>query len=349
MYFLFRALVRDWDDVRSLLRGFLWVSVPVTLAFIVEYATARNIFSIFGGVPATTGIRDGRLRCQGAFAHPILAGCFWAAILPLFVSEWWSGASGKSRALLGIATSGCIILACSSSTPVMGVAAVGIGWAAFYCRAWLRTIRWAVFATLVALHLIMVAPVWHLITRITIVGGSTGYHRYALINGAIIHLDEWWLIGSNKGTAHWGYHLFDVTNYYIVHGLHGGIPLLAMFIGSIALGFRGVGRITRATQDRSRLMLAWGLGVAVLVHTFSFLGVTYFGQIVMIWYLTLATITGLEVHVARSAGTDGNRRPAPAADRARRRRLSNTVGGVPGAAGGGIPVGQVGLVGGEQQ
>ena len=39
-----------------------------------------------GGVPEITVVREGRLRCQGAFAHPILAGCFWAEQLPLIAA-----------------------------------------------------------------------------------------------------------------------------------------------------------------------------------------------------------------------------------------------------------------------
>ena len=43
-------------------------------------------------------------------------------------------------------------------------------------------------------------------------------------------------------------------------------------------------------------MLAWGLGVAMLVHVTSFMAVSYFGQIIMVWYMTLAIIGGLTLH-----------------------------------------------------
>src|SRR5688500_14275639 len=76
MYFLFRFLVRDWDDIYMVAKGLVYLVVPVALAFVFEHLTRRNIFAVFGGVPAITIVRDDRLRCQGAFAHPILAGCF---------------------------------------------------------------------------------------------------------------------------------------------------------------------------------------------------------------------------------------------------------------------------------
>ena len=51
MYFLFRCLVREWEDVARAMLGFAIVSAPVALAFLVEYSTGRNMFSAFGGVP----------------------------------------------------------------------------------------------------------------------------------------------------------------------------------------------------------------------------------------------------------------------------------------------------------
>ena len=83
MYFLFRMIVRDWSDVITIARAAACISVPVAAAFVFEKATGRNVFSVFGGVPEYTTVRQGKLRCQGAFAHPILAGCFWAALCPM--------------------------------------------------------------------------------------------------------------------------------------------------------------------------------------------------------------------------------------------------------------------------
>ena len=95
MYFLFRCLVRTWEDLNRLVVGFLTVSVPVALAFFVEHKTGRNLFAFLGGVPEITIVRDDRLRCQGAFSSPILAGCFWASLLPLFAARWWAGRQAR--------------------------------------------------------------------------------------------------------------------------------------------------------------------------------------------------------------------------------------------------------------
>lgn len=292
MYLLFRVLIRDFDDGRSATLGFSLIAVPVAAAFVLEMMTARNVFAVFGGVNDVTAVRDGRLRCQGAFAHPILAGVFWATLLPLLAVQWWDGRRRLAAVSCGAAL--LIIVACSSATPLTAVMFAGIGAVMFRYRYSLRTVRWLIVAALIGLHLVMKAPVWHLISRIDIVGGSSGYHRYQLIDGAIRHWHEWWLVGSRVGTAHWGHFTFDVTNTYIVQGLHGGITLLGIFVAMLAIAFRAVGRTWRAAGNRRELYWSWALGASLFAHATSFIAITYFGQITMLWAMLLAMIGSME-------------------------------------------------------
>lgn len=291
MYFLFRVLVRGWEDVDRLIIGCIIVSIPVMAAFFVEKATGRNMFSIFGGVPEVTVIREGRLRCQGAFSHAILAGCFWASLLPLFAAQWWKGTSGKFWAVTGIVTTVSIVINCSSSTPVFGVAVALVGGLFFvFCRQ-MQIVRWGVLLTLIGLHMVMKAPVWHLISRVSAVGGSTGWHRFFLIDQTINHFNEWWLLGI-RDTRHWG--VVDITNQYILEGVRGGFLTLVLFIIVISLCFKEIGILWRRwSHDRYRVTLSWALGVSLFVHCMQFLGVSYFGQIYMVWYLLLAIIVSL--------------------------------------------------------
>lgn len=293
MYFMFRHFVQSWSDLDGVIKCFIIASIPVSFAFLIERATGRNAFSVFGGVPAITVVREGKLRCQGAFSHPILAGCFWASVMPLMASRWWRGGSDRLLAVIGLVAAGLIIFACSSSTPLMGVVFGMIGALAFLLRRSMRLVRWGILLGLIGLHMVMKKPVWHLIARIDVVGGSTGWHRYHLIDQAINRVGEWGLRGTIK-TAHWGYHLFDVTNQYVAEGVRGGLLTVILFIILIAKTFGGVGSILRqVVGDRAKTAAAWALGVTMLVHTTNFLAVTYFGQIIVVWYLTLAMVAGL--------------------------------------------------------
>ena len=163
---------------------------------------------------------------------------------------------------------------------------------------------------LTALHLVMNAPVWHLVSRIDLVGGSTGYHRYKLIDSAIANFSDWAVLGT-KSTAHWGYGMQDVTVQYVLEGVRGGVLTLGLFIAVLVIAFRNIGNAVRALPDQDpRAKIAWAVGVSLGVHAVTFLGVSYFGQVTMIWCLSLA----LSASVASSAAeTVRQRQPAPRA------------------------------------
>lgn len=290
-YALFRALVRDWADVRRTALAFAVVSVPVALAFGVERATGRNAFSVLGGVPEITVERNGRLRCQGAFAHPILAGVFWASVLPMMGALWFSEMRWRWVAVVGVTCGTGIILASASSTPVSAVILGGLAFAMWPLREHMRSIRWGVLALLVALHLSMKAPVWHLLARVDFVGGSTGWHRFYLMDEFIRQIGVWWALGM-KGLLHED--LFDITNQYVLEGINGGLVTMGLFVWMLVRGFGGVGRLWRASMERrGDALLAWGLGVALWVHATSFIAVSYFGQIKTLWALQLAIVASL--------------------------------------------------------
>jgi len=292
MYFLFRCLIHDMDDLKHLTVSLMVLSLPVSIFLLWEKQTGHNIFSVFGGVPEWTMIRHGKLRAQGAFAHAILAGCFWVSQLPLFVALWWQG-NRKWLVSVGVAAALLIVYACASSTPAAGVGAVAIGFGALILSHRIKALRWGILVALACLHMVMEAPVWHLISRIDLVGGSTGYHRYQLIDQAIHRFGEWWLFGT-QSTAHWGWYLFDTANMYVNEAVRGGFVTLVLFIAVLILAFQGVGRLLMASEgNRPQYLFVWALGVALFAHCMMFIAVSYFGQIIVVWYLLLAAIGSL--------------------------------------------------------
>lgn len=287
MYFLVRYWLRDWSDLAALARAMAILALPSLAFFLLEWSTGRNIFSIFGGVPARTGIREGRLRCQGPFPHAIIAGCAWATWMPMIAALWWRENQNRFWTLLGFLASGIIVVLTASSTPVFAAAAAVGGLAAFPLRHRMRLLRWSTLFTLIALHMVMKAPVWHLIARVSAAGGSTGYHRYKLIDNFINRADEWWLTGGT--TVHWGFGQQDVTNYYVAQGVSGGILTFVLFVSLIAYSFKYCGTLRRSFEgDRTNLVLAWSLGACIFSHAMAFIGVTYFGQGNVLWVMHFA-------------------------------------------------------------
>src|SRR5690606_24695529 len=106
-----------------------------------------------------TWVRDGHLRCQGAFAHPIFAGCFFAGVLPIVIA--WARA--MSRPLLGgAAVIACllIIVASGSSTPLVGIAVAIAGWVVWHARRWIGWVVVGATAVAALAALVSEGPVW---------------------------------------------------------------------------------------------------------------------------------------------------------------------------------------------
>jgi hypothetical protein len=138
------------------------------------------------------------------------------------------------------------------------------------------------------LHLIMNNPVWHLMARVGAVGGSTGWHRYRIMDATIRNFGAWALLGE-PNPLRWGVEqMNDITNQYILEALRGGLLTLVLFVGVLAVAFGMIGKAVRAYEgNRARQMFVWCVGVMLFAHAGTFFGVSYFGQIIMLVYLTL--------------------------------------------------------------
>ena len=313
-YYFVRCVVVDRDDIIISVRALAWVSVPVAILMLIEKVTAHNYLSVFGGVPELTSVRDGSLRCQGAFRHPILAGCFGATQFPLFVALWFYGRPHRMLALVGCLAALAITVAASSSGALIGLMAAFLGLGLWKFRTKMRMIRWAVVLTIVALAMVMKQPVWYLISDLSGLIGGGGWHRSFLIGQAVKYFNEWWLFGTTY-TAHWGPageviaadpNMMDITNHYIMEGVKGGILKLGLFVAIIVLCFKAIGRSVRAEPPGAPVaFLYWAFGVSLFAHCLSFISITYFDQLIIIWFWLLATICQIPaIPVTEEAGSE---------------------------------------------
>lgn len=289
LYWLFRINISSWGDIKWATQVFAVCSMVLAVLVGLEWATGRNPFVVLGRVE--TVVREGRYRCQASFPHAIMLGLFWATLVPLFIGL---ARQDKSKLLFwsAVAASAFIVAATSSSTPILTLLIVLIMLCGYRLREYAACAGWGLFASLIALHIVMQAPVWHLISRIGVVGGSTGWHRYYLIDRAINHFGEWLFLGC-RSTAHWGRGLTDITNQYILEGVRGGFLTLALFLVMIYMALRTLLRLSLQHQEHKQQFLIWCFLVIILGHCVSFFGVSYFGQIMMWWYMTLAVVSFL--------------------------------------------------------
>ena len=311
-YFFLRFMIRDENDVLQTIRTMAYISLVVAVIMTFERATGKNPFYAYlGGAHANmygSAIeREDNFRATGCFGHPNLAGAFGAISLPLFVGLWWKDKSNRKIAAMGMAATAIMAWASGSSTALLGFGGGLIALCLWPMRRWMRPLRWSIVLVLVSLHIAMKSPVWHLITRIDLTGGSSSYHRFALINQCILHFSDWWMMGT-KYYADWGWDMWDLSDQYVwTADTAGLIPLLA-FLALIVYGFKYVGKARRAAVgDQRRELLIWALGGSLFANVVSFVGIDYFDQTMVAWYALLSMIP-VTVYTIRQAARDRKNR-----------------------------------------
>jgi hypothetical protein len=299
VYFLCRVFVQDQEDVRRLFKVLCVALVPLAILMLLEKYTAQNFFTVMGGSGQIT-IRDGHLRAAGPFAHAILAGTVGATCLPMALCLW---RAHRANALIGLFAAAGIVFASTSSGPIMMVVFTCVGLVMWKVRDRLALIRWGTVAAIIGLDVVMKDPVYFLMARIDITGGSTGWYRAQLIRSSLEHLNEWWAVGTDY-TRHWmatGIYAndihTDITNHFLQMGVLGGLPLLILFVLMLRAAFRAVGRALRENEGHSpeRSFLIWTLGAMLFGHAIDFWSISLFDQSISFFYMILAAIGAIQL------------------------------------------------------
>ena len=170
IFLLFRIFVQDFDDLRRVCAMICALLIPIAWGMLVEKFNGTNYFALAFGDSAGAEFRNGKFRARGPFIHAIFAGTIGAVCLPMALFLW-NGRRGL--ALAGLAATGTIVFASGSSGPIMTLLIVIAALALWHQRHSLRAIRWLTVLAIVALAFVMNDPVYYLLGRIDITGGST--------------------------------------------------------------------------------------------------------------------------------------------------------------------------------
>jgi hypothetical protein len=296
-YFLFRIFCQSPEDVRRACFIATIMLVPTAVGMCFERFSERNIFSVFADTEIVPQIREGLVRAQGPFAHAIVAGTVGGVCLPLVACYY---RQRKMFATVSALACLAIVFSSSSSGPILSLMTSLTGMGLFKYRKRMPQIRWATVAAIISVALLMNAPIYYLLARIDLTGGSTGWHRAFLIESAMIHLDEWWFSGT-EATRHWmptgvywSEDSADITNHYLRMGVIGGLPLLVILASTMFCGFRSIGQkiseIENTTMDHESILALWAIGSSLFAHVVSCIGMSYFDQSICYLYFCIALI-----------------------------------------------------------
>jgi len=308
-YFYCRAFIKTVEDFERLIQALAVTMIFLAIPMLAEKLTGtRYSWAFIEDTHSVSEVRGGKIRAAGPFGHAILAGSAGAATLALMIPLW---RQHRKLAVWGIISCLVIVYSCASSGPIL-TAAAGLG--AMFLWRWRYSIRWirrmAIFM-IIALHLLMNAPVWYLMSRVDLTGSSTGNHRAELITQALKHLDRWWFIGTDYTRdwmphgIQWNPNHVDITNYYIKMGVIGGLPLLILFVAIIYQAYNKLGHGILQLREKNdpREFLFWGAGSFLFAHCVTFLSISYYDQSI-IFFLVIIGATPALYQAALSTVSD---------------------------------------------
>jgi hypothetical protein len=293
------------DDIRRVAKTFVVIAIVMAGCMLYEHYRVQNVFALLMGGRVAPNMRNGKIRCRGVFEQEIIASAFGGTLVTFFL--WlWIGAKARVTAVLGLISSLIITITASSSTGI-SAAAIGVGALCLWpLRKYTHWMRWGLVAAILALAMVMKAPVWFVLARVDFVGGSTGWDRANLIDQCVRHFSSWWLVGTADNDT-WGFFTWDLCNQFVAEAVQGGLATLILFLVLITRTFRTIGVARKKTHHRTQELLLWTIGCILCAHLGGFFGISYFDQIKYWWYATLALVPAASIAVRRSAAE----RPQP--------------------------------------
>ena len=296
-YLAARFLIPDRATVLRAVKLLAVICVIQGVFMVSEHFTYQNFFSSMGANPPT--IREGHVRSEGALGN-LWAGAFAGSSIPLFL--WmWTEKKSRIAACAGLAGATAMVFATYASTSWMTYGASLMGLSFWCLRKRMRLIRWGLVAILIALHLVMHGPVWSLIEKIDLTGGSSNYHRYMLVDNCIRHFGDWWLLGS-RNYGDWGWDMFDLCNQFVVNALTGGLVTLVLYIMIFKRSFRAIGisrKRAEKDRDRGQEWLLWCLGSVLFANVMAHFGINYMSHLSMYLYVLLVCISVVTLDARR--------------------------------------------------
>jgi hypothetical protein len=302
-FLVVRSLITDTEDVRYAIKTLAILCLILGICMISEYVSHVNVFGVLGGISREVAMREGKARASGSMGY-LYAGAFSGVLIPLFV--WlWKEKKCRNVAVVGLLGAMAMVITSNSSTSLMAVAGAIVGLAFWPLRKQMRLVRWSLVAVLVGLNMVMKAPVWALIARVDLTGSSSSYQRYILVNEAVQHFKDWWLIGT-PNYIRWGWDSWDLCNQFVAVALTGGLLPLIFYIAIFSRAFAAIGNARKRIRgNRRQEWFLWCLGSTLFATVVASFGINYTQHLIVGLFCLISCIAVITFDTLRVRATRG--------------------------------------------
>jgi hypothetical protein len=305
-YLAARFIVTDRKKLITIIKCISIALIPLAILGIIESVTGwRAFFPLWRYSPwfveGVGGfIREGRFglaRAVGPFSHAILFGGGFAMFLPLVYylrrekGEWRS----LAYVIFGIVLLGA--LSSMSSGPWVMVIVV------IFCllmenhKKFIKPLFVFLVISCILIGIASNRPFYHVIASWANPLGGASWHRAKLIDLAIEHFNEWWVVGYGEKDPGWGPQLgmgvTDLTNEYILKGVRYGILGVIALCAVLAKSFRSLIATYGRLKQPALKSLCWAFGCLLFSVTVAWMSVSFFGQLSTLVYCSIGMIGSL--------------------------------------------------------
>ncbi len=304
MYLGVRLCITNRTDVLKVTKWISVLLVPLAILGVVEAYTGYQPFaSLAANAPwalATErggAARFGLTRAIGPNGHPIIFGLCFTTLLPLV---YYLRHERNNWGTMAYLLSGLVIIGAMSSVssgPFAALIAVIVCMAMEPFKKYLRDVLIGLGCCTVLAEIGSNRPVWHVIVGCLNPFGGSGWHRARLIDLAIEHFGEWYLLGYGGKDPGWGPQLgmthTDICNHFVFMGVAYGVWGLIAFCFMLTVAVRTLILVHNSSADPMVKSLAWAIGSIVISSIIAFSSVSLMGQSIFLFYFVLGMVGSL--------------------------------------------------------
>lgn len=300
-YIIARLSISNLQDLRralvALCPAFLVVAFLMPLEAVLHERfvrdTATAVFGRLGGsefgmdsaFAVATDTRFGFLRAMGPFSHPILAGVFFASLLPLY---HWSGLRSWPRICGMVAGSSAIFT--FSSAAILAIFLFLIFAIYDFIKKNVSFLNWQIFigalsAAGVVAHVLSEKGLISVLIRLTF-SPATGYYRLAIWENGVASVERnpWFGIGYDRFEAYaWMGDSIDA--HFLNIAVRHGLPAAMLIFVSVLIAIFGCAMAASRSKEPDYSLFV-GLAVTMAMLAIVAFSVTYFGGM-LIWFMIL--------------------------------------------------------------
>lgn len=292
-YFMCRAVLRTKNDLLTLMKTLILISIPLAIFGVIESSTGRNLIGTHGPL-----WRDGHYRAFGTFGVHIGFGLFFAAVAPLCVGLWYQGVWPRLFLLICLIINFIGLLSTWSSGPIFAIYTYMSFLILYTFRKFWPIVLSGSIILYLLIELLSNRSAIAAMSRLGISASTWEYrvqlYKYVFQGGMTNHwLFGWGLVGIDSDFDRFPWVCNDMTSLYVSELVRYGVVAFFCLAAIIIRYYRCIYIAFQASMKKQDQFLIWNLCGGMVGWNVALATVNTVGQTMSILFLFFAVATNI--------------------------------------------------------